>query len=137
MRRALRTRPWAIALCCSALLACGYAEAASAGAEPQGDARRGERVYGVCLACHAMQNDSAGPRHCGVFGRKAGSVPGFDYSPAMKRSGLTWNEKTLEAFLQNPMKLIPGTSMVFAGVGDARDRADVIAYLEAAPKCAK
>lgn len=92
----------------------------------------GEEIYGRCLACHALAYDRVGPRHCGLIGRKAGSVAGFDYSPAMKRSKLVWNEKTLDRFLANPPATVPGTTMTYAGVPDARERADLIAYLKAA-----
>ena len=75
-----------------------------------------------------------GPRHCGVFGRKAGTVAGFDYSEAMRRSGIVWNATTLDRFLAGPMVAMPGTTMGYAGVEDARERADLIAYLRQA-KC--
>ncbi|MBX3613983.1 MAG: cytochrome c family protein [Burkholderiaceae bacterium] len=92
-------------------------------------------MYGRCLACHALQYDRTGPRHCGLFGRKAGGVPGFDYSEAMKRSGIVWNAATLDRFLANPLGTVPGTTMGYAGIADARERADLIAYLGQA-KCA-
>ncbi|MBX3590641.1 MAG: cytochrome c family protein [Burkholderiaceae bacterium] len=91
-------------------------------------------MYGRCLACHALQYDRTGPRHCGLFGRKAGGVPGFDYSEAMKRSGIVWNAVTLDRFLANPLGTVPGTTMGYAGIADARERADLIAYLAKA-KC--
>lgn len=104
------------------------------------DARRGERVHAArCAACHALAQDRTGPRHCGVLGRRAGSVPGFAYSPAMKRSGLTWDARTLDRFLADPMRVVLGTTMAYAGVDDARERADLIAWLEEAgrsPACA-
>lgn len=100
-------------------------------AQAVGDAARGEQVYARCLACHALGTDRVGPRHCGLLGRRAGAVPGFDYSPAMKRSGLVWNEKTLDRFLKNPMGVVPGSSMTYAGVPDATDRKDLVAYLKA------
>ena len=104
------------------------------------DAQRGEQVYSRCLACHALAYNRVGPRHCGLFGRRAGSVPGFDYSPAMKNSNLTWNDKTLERFLAKPLAVVPGTTMTYDGVADAKDRSDLIAYLKRAstlPECAK
>ena len=94
-----------------------------------GDPKAGEAVYARCLACHALTYDRVGPRHCGLIGRAAGSVPGFEYSPAMKRSRLAWDEKTLNRFLADPPKTVPGTTMTYAGVDDPRDRADLIAYL--------
>lgn len=108
--------------------------AASAAASPQGDPRAGEAIYSRCLACHALEYDRTGPRHCGLLGRRAGSVKGFGYSDAMRRSGLVWNQATLDRFLADPMKVVPGTSMGYAGVSDARERADLIAYLARA-KC--
>jgi len=112
-----------------AALAAGAANAA-----PKGDAKKGEEIYSRCLACHALAYDRTGPRHCGLFGRKAGSVPGFAYSDAMKHSKITWNAKTLDRFIADPMKAVPGTAMGYAGVKDPQERADLIAYLEAANK---
>lgn len=97
-----------------------------------GDARTGEEVYSRCLACHALAFDRTGPRHCGLFGRHAGSVPGFAYSDEMKRSKIVWNAATLDRFIADPVKVMPGTAMGYAGVKDARERADLIAYLKAA-----
>jgi cytochrome c len=104
------------------------------------DAQRGEQIYARCLACHALAYDRVGPRHCGLFGRRAGSVPGFDYSPAMKTSNITWNERSLARFLAKPLAVVPGTTMTYDGVADARDRSDLIAYLKSASEsgdCAK
>jgi len=108
----------------AAVLAVGIAAAADPG--------KGKEIYGRCLACHALEYDRVGPRHCGLFGRRAGSVPGFAYSEAMKRSKIVWNEKTLDRFLANPPKAVPGTAMTYAGVPEAKERADLIAYLKTA-----
>lgn len=111
---------------------------AAAGRTPEARIKAGEAIYARCLACHALAYDRTGPRHCGLFGRKAGSVPDFDYSPAMKQSTIVWDEKTLAHFLANPTRAVPGTSMGYAGVPDPRERADLIAYLKAAsqgPEC--
>lgn len=97
-----------------------------------GDPARGERVYERCEGCHSIDRDRIGPRHQGVVGRKAASIPGFAYSAAMKNSGLTWDEATLDRFLQGPTRLVPGTRMGFAGVPDEKDRADLIAFLKKA-----
>jgi cytochrome c len=97
------------------------------------DAKKGEELYGRCLACHALEQDRVGPRHCGLVGRQAGSVKDFEYSPAMKRSGLVWTEKNLDRFLANPTKAVPGTTMTYAGIPDPRERADLIAYLRTIP----
>jgi cytochrome c len=103
-----------------------------------GDPQAGEAVYSRCLACHSLEVNRTGPKHCGLFGHRAGSVPGYDYSPPMKRSKLVWNEKTLDRFLADPLKTVPGTTMTYAGVPDAKERADLIAYLmqeNASPRC--
>lgn len=103
------------------------------------DAVRGEQVYARCLACHALAADRVGPRHCGLFGRLAGSLPGFSYSEAMKKSKIVWNDKTLDRFLASPLAVVPGTAMTYDGVPDPGDRADLIAYLRQAdgtPACA-
>jgi cytochrome c len=107
----------------------------AAGAE-EGDAARGEQLYARCAACHALAYDRVGPRHCGLLGRGAGSVPGFDYSPAMKRSKLVWTRENLTRFLADPLSVVPGTTMTYAGINDAKERADLIAYLGTA-SCSK
>ncbi len=123
------------------LMAAGaLAIAAGAPARAAPDALRGEQVYARCLACHALAYDRVGPRHCGLLGRPAGGVPGFAYSQAMKNSRITWNEKTLDLFLRQPLKTVPGSTMTYDGIADARERADLIAYLKRAndlPECRK
>lgn len=99
-----------------------------------GDPQAGEAIYPRCGACHTLAYDRVGPRHCGVIGRPAGSVVGFEYSPAMKRSKLTWTRENLERFLADPVSTVPGTTMTYAGVPDAKERADLIAFLANA-KC--
>jgi cytochrome c len=102
-----------------------------AGSPPQvvrGDPVHGKSVYQVCMACHSLDEDDVGPRHRGVLGRTAGSVPGYAYSPALKSSGLVWDPETLDRWLTNPQALVPGAKMFFA-LSNAKDRADVIAYL--------
>jgi cytochrome c len=88
-----------------------------------------EELYGRCLGCHSLEQDRTGPRHCGLFGRRAGSVPGFEYSEAMKRSGIVWNAQTLDRFLAAPAKAVPGTTMTYSGIDDPRERAQLIAWL--------
>jgi len=90
----------------------------------------GLEIYGRCRACHAIETDRVGPRHCGLFGRRAGSVEDFAYSEAMRTSGIVWGRASLDRFLENPMGVVPGTLMTYAGVSDARDRALLIAWLE-------
>ena len=120
-------------LLASAVMLCLIATAratARAPARAAPDALRGEQVYTRCLACHALAYDRVGPRHCGLFGRRAGSVPGFGYSAAMKKSGIVWNAKTLDRFLTRPLKMVPGSAMTYDGVADPKERADLIAYLK-------
>ena len=95
-----------------------------------GDAAAGEAVYSRCQGCHSLEYNRTGPKHCGVIGRRAGSVAGYDYSPAMKKSGIVWGEKSLDRFLADPPKTVPGTTMTYAGVPEAKDRADLIAFLK-------
>ncbi|MGZ5036851.1 MAG: c-type cytochrome [Usitatibacter sp.] len=120
-----------------ALALAALASALCAAQAAPGDAKRGEEIYSRCLACHALAYDRTGPRHCGLFGRRAGSVPGFAYSDAMKRSGIVWNAKSLDRFIADPLKTVPGTAMGYAGVKDAKERADLIAYLDAEGKSAE
>jgi cytochrome c len=95
-----------------------------------GDATRGKTVFEKrCTGCHAMDADREGPRLAGVFGRKAGTVPGFDYSAGLKNSGITWNEATLEKWLRDPDLLVKDTTMDFH-VPKAQERSDLIAYFK-------
>ncbi|MGZ5786279.1 MAG: c-type cytochrome, partial [Ramlibacter sp.] len=112
------------------VLAVGWAGAMAAPAAATPNVAHGEEVYNRCVACHALRTDRVGPRHCGLVGRRAGIVPGFAYTQAMKKSKLTWDEKTLDRFLQKPMKVVPGTAMTYDGVPDVNDRHDLIAYLK-------
>jgi len=112
-------------------LAAG-APAAASQASGRGDSALGAAIYERCLACHALAYDRTGPRHCALFGRRAGSVEGFPYSEAMKRSGIVWNARTLDRFLASPLTVMPGTTMGYAGIRDGRERADLIAFLERA-----
>ena len=95
-----------------------------------GDADRGRALYQErCTACHSVQYNGVGPAHQGVFGRHAGRAPGFAYSQAVKESEVTWNESTLDKWLTDPEKFIPGEKMGIT-VPDAGERADLIAYLK-------
>jgi cytochrome c len=96
---------------------------------PQGDAARGQALYQACSGCHSVEDNDIGPRHRGVVGRTAGSVPDYAYSPALKASGLTWSPANLDRWLANPQALVPGAKMYFS-VSDAQKRADLIAYLQ-------
>ena len=94
-----------------------------------GDVAHGQQLYETrCMACHALDYNREAPAHRGVFGRQAGAVPNFQYSAAVKNSGVVWNEKTLDQWLRNPEAFIPGQEMGFS-VPEAQDRADIIAYL--------
>jgi len=95
----------------------------------QGDPIRGRTLYQGCTGCHSVDDNDLGPRHRGVVGRRAGSIQDYSYSPALKNSGLTWDEATLDRWLTNPSALVPGTKMFFK-LDAAQDRADVISYLE-------
>lgn len=105
------------------LLSCSLAYAAS-------DAKRGEALYSSrCIGCHSIDENRTGPAHRGVYGRKAGSAPGYEYSDALKKSKVIWNERTLNKWLANPEQFIPGQKMGIS-VADAQDRKDLIAYLK-------
>ena len=93
------------------------------------DAAHGKTLYQGCQACHAIDDNDLGPRHRGVVGRRAGSIQDYSYSAALKNSGLTWDEATLDRWLTNPSALVPGTKMFFR-IDDAQARADIIAYLK-------
>jgi cytochrome c len=116
-----------------ALTAAAYLAAAGT-ARADGDAARGEKKFEECAACHkiAPGEDNVGPSLHGVFGRKAGTLTDFRYSPALKRSGITWTAQTLDTFLADPQKIVPANRMPYAGLADASDRADLIAYLQKA-----
>jgi len=109
----------------------------AAAVPPAGDPQRGAAVYERCQACHSLERNRTGPKHCGLIGRAAGSVTGFDYSRALRESGIVWSADSLDRFLQNPLKTVPGTRMGYAGVKDAQERADLIAFLSAAGPCAE
>ncbi len=116
----------------TALLALAGLAPLPAGAATPGDPARGEAIYARCLACHALDYNRTGPKHCGLFGRRAGGVAGFRYSPAMARADIVWDGNTLDRFLTNPTAMIPGTAMGYAGIADAQERADLIAWLRQA-----
>jgi cytochrome c len=108
--------------------------ASAGGSEPAlagvGNAARGEAVFEKrCTGCHAMNADREGPRLAKVYGRKAGTVPGFTYSAGLKNSGMTWRDATLEQWLSNPDLMVPDNNMSFS-VSKAEERKDLIAYLK-------
>jgi len=99
-----------------------------------GDAAAGEKVFRKCKACHSVEagKNKVGPTLHGVFGRSAGTVEGFKYSDAMMESGIVWDEETLDTYLANPKKSVPGTRMAFPGLKKEEDRVNVITYLQEA-----
>jgi len=108
--------------------------AAFAAPAPAADAQHGKALYETrCTSCHSIEHQGMGPAHKGLFGRKAGGVPGFSYSSALKDSKVVWNEETLDKWLSGPEAFIPGQRM-YVSVPDAAERADIIAYLSAATK---
>ena len=97
------------------------------------DVAAGERVFSQCRACHQVgptAKNAVGPVLNGLFGRKAGTVEGYNYSPANKNSGLTWDEPTFRDYIKDPRAKIPGTKMVYAGLKDEQRITDLIAYLK-------
>lgn len=97
-----------------------------------GVADKGKVVFLQCKTCHVREEgqNRIGPSLAGLVGRTAGTVAGFDYTPANKNSGITWTPEKLFQYLENPQRVIPGTKMAFAGLPKPQDRADVIAYLQ-------
>ena len=96
------------------------------------DAEAGKKVFVKCAPCHSIgpgAKNKVGPEQNGLIGRKAGSVEGFNYSEAMKNSGITWDEAQLDEYITDPKKKIPGNKMVFPGIKDELQRGDLIAYL--------
>lgn len=129
-------RPWRQALLLSLAMLPLLALADPPLADPAAYAR-GEKLYERCAACHAIAFDRTGPRHCGLLGRRAGSLPGFAYSPAMRHSGIVWTAASLDRFLRAPLAAVPGTSMGYDGIKDAGERHDLIYYLSEAGQAAK
>jgi nitrite reductase (NO-forming) len=99
----------------------------------QGDAGAGRQVFKKCQACHSLEPGKIilGPSLSGIIGRKSGAEPNFNYSPAMKQAALTWDAATLDAYLMDPQKIVPGNRMPFPGLKTDQDRKDVIAFLAA------
>ena len=118
------------------LLAAAAALLATSAARADGDAARGEKRFEECATCHSTERgvNNVGPSLFGVLGRKAGDIADFRYSPAMRTSGITWSAQTLDKFIADPQQEVPGNRMPFAGMPDAGDRADLIAYLQKATK---
>ncbi len=99
----------------------------------QGDPAAGERVFAQCRACHQVgetAKNTVGPVLNGLFGRKAGTVEGYSYSPANKNSGIVWDEAVFREYIRDPRAKMPGTKMVYAGLKDDKRIDDLIAYLK-------
>jgi cytochrome c len=119
-----------------AIAAAAVLVAPTAWAQATGNADAGKTVFLQCKGCHSLEpgKNGIGPSLHGLFGRKAGTEAGYNYSPAMKSSGVTWNDDTLFIYLANPKAFVPGDKMPFPGLPDEQKRHDVIAYLKEATK---
>jgi len=97
----------------------------------EGDPAAGERVWRQCQACHVLdaEQNRVGPHLVGIFGREAGAVDGFNYSPQLAGSGIVWDDDTIAAYLADPRGYIPGNRMAFAGLRQEQQILDVIAYM--------
>ena len=97
------------------------------------DVSNGQSKFAICRSCHTLTPDGpnmTGPNLHGLFGRKAGSHPDFNYSEGVKNSGITWDAASLDKWIENPRGVVPGTKMSFAGIKNPKDRADLIGYLK-------
>lgn len=115
-------------------LGCSSVLLMTLAAHAAGDPKRGAQVYRQCMACHSVAagEQMTGPSLAHIWNRKAGSVEGFlRYSDPMKRADVVWNEATLDKWLANPEKFLPGTTMTFPGLKEGQARQDVVAYLKA------
>ena len=100
-----------------------------------GDPDKGKRFYILCQACHTINSggmNKIGPNLHGIIGAPAAQVEGFVYSEALTNAGITWDDEALDQWITRPAEMVPGTTMVFLGVNDPQQRADLIAYLETA-----
>jgi cytochrome c len=114
-----------------ALIACIALLSSSVLANAQ-DAANGEEIYKKCRACHQVgetAKNAVGPNLNGLFGRKSGTIEGFNYSEANKTSGIVWDEKNFANYIKDPRAAMPGNKMAFAGIKDEKDVADLTAFL--------
>lgn len=98
-----------------------------------GDAAAGAKVFAQCRACHQVgekARNTVGPILNGLFGRTAGTVEGYNYSPANKKSGIVWSDESFAEYIKNPRAAMPGTKMIFVGLKDEKRIADLTAYLK-------
>lgn len=126
----------AISTIITIIVGLGAAGAASSSAWAGSDPARGKAVFLQCMACHSLApgQNGIGPSLHGLFGRKAGTLPDFAYSPSMKRSDITWSVAALKSYLPDPQAKVPGTKMTFLGISDPQQLDDLIAYLQQATK---
>jgi cytochrome c len=111
------------------LVVAALAAVAAPCVRAEGDPAAGKLLYATrCAACHSLEYNGVGPTHKGLIGRRAGTAPGYTYSNALKNSSVVWEEATLSRWLTDPDKFIPGQKM-FVSVPDAKERADIVAYL--------
>jgi cytochrome c len=105
-------------------------------AHADGDPAKGQKVFIKCKTCHDLEagKNKVGPSLAKLFGRKAGTAAGYSYSKPMIDSGITWDEKSLKAYVKDPKAVVPGGKMAFAGIKDDEEREDLIAYLKQATK---
>jgi cytochrome c len=97
------------------------------------DLENGRRAFARCRSCHTITPggpNMTGPNLWGVFGRKAGTHPGFNYSKAVQEADITWDGERIDHWLENPRTFLPGNKMSFAGLPDADDRRDLVAWLQ-------
>ncbi|MDE5440841.1 c-type cytochrome [Bradyrhizobium sp. CSA207] len=111
--------------------------ASSPGLAQQDAVARGQRDFRACMPCHSLEPDRnmTGPSLAGLWGRKAGSLESFErYSDALRSSGIIWDERSLDAWIMDPDRMVPGNDMPFNGIKDDRARADLLAFLKQATK---
>ena len=115
------------------MLAAAMALLLPAAARSAGDAEAGKTAFNRrCAVCHAVEEgkNKVGPSLHGVVGRASGAVPGFNYSPAMKSAGKTWDAASIDTYLQDPKTYVPGNRMILAGIKEEAERQNIVAYLE-------
>lgn len=126
-------RTFALSIVAAAVLAAALPHLAQGqprpAASPSAPASGAALYQAKCGSCHSIAASKIGPAHRGVFGRKAAMVPGYSYSPALRASGITWDARSLDQWLQGPQKMVKGSKMYLV-VPDPAQRAAIIAYLQ-------